>query len=174
MDGLDLDLDSVAAYGKIISDRKVKQAEKSDNLIWAGSKDGIYSVKQGYQVIIHSQHWNSIEIPLKLCWDSACLPKAGLFLWLALQNRVLTADRLSSFGIVGPNWCVLCKQHNEDVDHLFLNFPFAQNYWEWMKSRLNWSTPLQNSLQGFLHSWPTYWSRGVCNKLWNICPSIVV
>ena len=126
LDGLDLDPDSVVAFEKIILDRKVKQSERSDSLIWAGSKDGIYSVKQGYRVIMHSQLWNSVEMPLNLCWDSACLPKVGFFLWLALQNRALIADRLSRLGIIGPNWCVMCKRHNEDVDHLFLNYPLAQ------------------------------------------------
>ena len=123
---------------------------------------------------MHSQIWNSIEMPLNLCWDLACLPKAGFFLWLALQNKALTADRLSRLGIIGPKWCVMCKRHSEDVDHLFLNFPVAQKCWDWFKNRLNWSSPFQNSLKGLLSSWPTNLVRGVYRKLWNICPSIVI
>lgn len=115
-----------------------------------------------------------MEIPLKLCWDPACLPKAGFFLWIALQHRALTTDRLARFGIMGPNWCVMCKQSNEDADHLFLNCPFAQNCWEWIKFKLKWSTPFQNSLKGLLSSWPTHWVCGIYSKLWNICPSLVV
>ena len=102
-------------------------------MIWAGAKDRIYSVKQGYKAIIYSLQWNSVEIPLKLCWDATCLPKVGFFLWLAFQNRAPTADRLSRFGFVGPNWCVMCNHNNEDVDHLFLNFPFALPCCEWLK-----------------------------------------
>ena len=174
IDGLDLDPKLETAFKKIFLKRKIKQSERSDNLIWAGSKDGSYSVKQGYQAIINSQQWNSIEIPLKLCWDTACLPKAGFFLWIALQNRALTADRLARFGINGPNWCVMCKQSIEDADHLFLTCPFAQNCWDWIKSRLSWASPLQNSLKGLLCSWPTNLGHGVYSKIWNICPSMVV
>lgn len=94
MHGLDLDPDSVAAFEKIISTRKIKQSEMTDRLIWAREKDGIYSVKQGYQAIIHSQQWNAVEIPLKVCWDTTCLPKAGFFLWLTLQNRVFDCRQI--------------------------------------------------------------------------------
>lgn len=174
LDGLELDSELVEMYDKIIANRNIKQSERSDRLIWVGAKDGIYNVKQGYKAIIHSLQWNSIEIPLKLCWDAACLPKAGFFLWLAFQNRAPTADRLSRFGFVGPNWCVMCNHNNEDVDHLFLNCPFALKCWEWLKTRLEWSTPLPNSLRGLLGSWPTHLTRGVYCKLWNICPSIVI
>ena len=66
MDGLELDSELVDMYDKIITNINIKQSERSDRLIWAGAKDEIYSVKQGYKVIIYSQQWNSIEIPLKL------------------------------------------------------------------------------------------------------------
>ena len=71
------------AYEKIIQKRKIKQLERNDKLIWVASKDGRYSVKNGYRVITHSKRWEEVNIPLKLCWDSFCLLKAGLFLWMA-------------------------------------------------------------------------------------------
>ena len=92
-----------------------------------GSKDGRYNVKQGYKVLVNSKSWKIMEMPLKLCWDSACLPKAGFCLWLSFQNRVLTIDILSRLRIIGPSWCVLCKQSNEDADHLFYKCLYAQS-----------------------------------------------
>ena len=102
VDGLGLDPDSIKAYEKIVSERCIKQSKRFDDLIWVGSKDGKYSVKLCYKALIHSQCWKLVEMPLKLFWDVACLPKAGFFLWLALQNRILTTDRLARFGIIGP------------------------------------------------------------------------
>ena len=131
-------------------------------------------MKHGYKAIVHSQSWNLVEMPLKLCWDAACLPKAGFFLWLVLQNRVLTADRFAKYGIFGPSWCVLCKQNNEDVDHLFYNCPFSLSCWEWLRARLMWSSPLPHSLMDLLSSWPTNLVRGVYSKIWNLSPSIIV
>ena len=131
-------------------------------------------MKQGYKAIIHLQQWNLVEIPLKLCWDATCLPKASFFLCLVLQNRFLTMDRLSRFGIIDPQWCVLCKHSSEDVDNIFLNCPFTLFCWEWLQNRLGWSNPFQSSLKGLLCSWPMDLDHGVYSKLWNIFPSIVV
>ena len=64
---LGLDPDLVIAFEKILSERSIKQSENPDYLIWAGSKDGRYSVKQGYKALVNTQGWKSVEIPLKLC-----------------------------------------------------------------------------------------------------------
>lgn len=163
----------VEAYVKIISDRVVKQSDKPDKLIWAAANDGNYRVKDGYNAILYSHRWDSIDIPLKLCWDGACLPKAGFFLWLAFQNRILTADRLSKFGIQGPSRCILCKQSYEDSNHLLYRCPYSLNCWEWLRSKLGWSVPLPKSYRDLLISWPCNLVKGVYSKLWNIFPSIV-
>ena len=104
-----LDPESIKVFKKLISERRMKKSDILDNLIWVGSKEGKYSVKQGYKALVHSQCWELVEMMLKLCRDSACFPKAGFYLWLTIQNRVLTTNRLSRFSIIGPTWCVLCK-----------------------------------------------------------------
>ncbi|KAI5347538.1 hypothetical protein L3X38_000425 [Prunus dulcis] len=30
---------------------------------------------------------------------------------------------------LSPHWCVLCKGHEENADHLFLHCPFSLNLW---------------------------------------------
>ena len=103
VESLGLDPDLVKAFKEITSERCIKQLERSDSLIWEGSKDGRYIVKQGYKVLVNSQSWKKVEMPLKLCWDTTCLPKAGFSLWLSIQNRVLTAKRLTKFRFIGPS-----------------------------------------------------------------------
>ena len=142
--------------------------------MWTTSNNGIYNVKDGYRVILNSQDLERVDIPLKLCWDISCLPKVGFFLWLAIQNRILTTNRLYILSIQGPSRCVLCKQNFEDVDHILYNCPYSQTCWEWLRYMLGWSTPLPKSLSDLLRSWPTTMVKGVYNKLWNISPSIVM
>ena len=55
LDGLGLDPDSVKAFEKILSDRNIKQSERNDDLIWASSMDGKYSVKNVYKALVHSE-----------------------------------------------------------------------------------------------------------------------
>ena len=74
----------------------------------------------------------------------------------------------------GPSRCVLCKYNSEDTNHILFSCPFSQKCWEWLRSMLGWSTPFLNSLPDLLKVWPTDQTKGVYNKLWNICPSILI
>ena len=51
---------------------------------------------------------------------------------------------------------------------------FAWVCWDWLRLHLGWSTPLPKYFIDFLIAWPTSMVHGVYNKLWNICPLIVV
>ncbi len=82
MDNIELEPTAKKVYEKIIQSRKIKQLERNENLIWAASKNGRYSVKNGYRALINTQSWDEVEIPQELCWDLSCLPKVGFFLWM--------------------------------------------------------------------------------------------
>lgn len=174
LDEVDLDPKEAMAYKKVISTRDVKQTERKDKLIWVTSNDGKYSAKNGYKALINSKIWEEVEIPLNLCWDPACLPKASFFLWLAFQNKILTVDRLNRIGLVGPSRCVLCKNDCENVDHLLYNFPYSRKCWEWLIHKFGWYSPFFESLKDFLIGWPSHIYKGIYSKLWNISPSILM
>ena len=169
----DLNPQELIEYNKIISNRKIKQNKIEDQLIWAAANDGKYQVKIGYEIICNSQRWEVVEVPSQLCWDPACLPKAGFFLWLAVQNRILTADRLRRFGIAGPTRCPLCKIECEDVDHLLHECSYSRKCWEWLIQNMGWSSPFPRDFKTFIMNWPNNICKGIYNKLWNISPSII-
>ena len=147
---------------------------RNDKLIWAASKDGRYNVKNGYKAIIQSQRWEEEYTPLKLCWDSSCLPKTGFFLWTASQDRILTTDRLRKLGIEGPSRCVLCNNDNEDNNHLLYKCSYTQKCWEWLRNMLRWTALMLETLNELLKGWPTNNSGGIYGNIQNICPSILV
>jgi hypothetical protein len=93
VDNLEIDPIAKKAFKETIHSRRINQVDRADKLVWVASKEGNYSV-EGYKSIIYSQKWEEVKIPLNLCWDTSCLPKAGFFLWLAFQDKILTADRL--------------------------------------------------------------------------------
>lgn len=39
-------------------------------------------------------------------------------------------DNLIKRGWDGPNFCILCKMKEEDVNHFFLSCAFARSVWE--------------------------------------------
>ncbi|XP_019235766.1 PREDICTED: uncharacterized protein LOC109216090 [Nicotiana attenuata] len=57
-------------------------------------------------------------------------PKAVFNLWLMLQGRLATKDRLAKWGMNINQQCVLCQGHIETREHLFLSCSFSEDLWE--------------------------------------------
>lgn len=66
------------------------------------------------------QRWN------KLIWGSYVSPKHSFISWLAIQNKLLTKDRLRSWGCDVEEICVLCGAACETRDHLFFTCFFKE------------------------------------------------
>ncbi|XP_059295395.1 uncharacterized protein LOC132048717 [Lycium ferocissimum] len=63
--------------------------------------------------------------------------KAVFTMWLAMHGRLLTLDRLDSWGMIVDTKCVLCQGHDETRNHLLLECSFSKSVWQsilkWMK-----------------------------------------
>ncbi|XP_059316768.1 uncharacterized protein LOC132067517 [Lycium ferocissimum] len=58
------------------------------------------------------------------------MPKWIFILNLAAQRRLLTRDRLASWGITQDVMCPLCNDENETLNHLFFTCSYAASIWE--------------------------------------------
>ncbi|XP_060210792.1 uncharacterized protein LOC132637771 [Lycium barbarum] len=88
-----------------------------------------------------------IQIYLKMLGDGDRVPwkrmmfgnvarnKAIFIMWLQLQKRLLTKDRLLNWGIDVNADCVMCQKALESMDHLFVHCEFTQHLWTKI---LNW------------------------------------
>ncbi|XP_020243054.1 uncharacterized protein LOC109821279 [Asparagus officinalis] len=71
-------------------------------------------------------------------WEKLNYPKHSFIVWLAIQNKLLTQDRLHKKGIIQSNQCYLCEGTvEENRDHLFFDCKFSNCVWngimEWLK-----------------------------------------
>lgn len=85
----------------------------------------------------------------KLVWHSFQIPKCSFFLWLAFRNRLLTRERMLSFGFSGDANCVLCTGGvTETVQHLFTSCPFTVPVFDAANFRFtgDWNLYLQGQL----------------------------
>ncbi|KAJ3694111.1 hypothetical protein LUZ60_009591 [Juncus effusus] len=93
---------------------------------WRWTRDGIFTSKSAYSFL---------QLPgIRCCWQKAlwkikCPPKVKLFAWIALQNKILTADNLAKRGWPATTRCVMCNSLDETSDHLFVRCDFAKWYW---------------------------------------------
>lgn len=85
-----------------------------------------------------------------LMFHNAASPIARFIMWLMVQGRLLTSDRLQNWRIVADTECVLCRREAETRDHLFGQCEYTAQVW----SKLcNWSGRQflgSNSWQQFL------------------------
>ena len=97
-----------------------------DGISWNIAADGQYSASSAYA----AQFIGRIKLPaLEAVWKTWAEGKVKFFLWLALQNRNWTAERLRARGLPHNDLCSLCDQQFETASHLALACPFAKEVW---------------------------------------------
>ncbi|XP_020258446.1 uncharacterized protein LOC109834839 [Asparagus officinalis] len=71
-------------------------------------------------------------------WESSNYPRHSFISWLAIQNRLLTQDRLIRRGIININCCRFCSG-SESRDHLFFECCYSSDVWvkvmNWLQFR---------------------------------------
>lgn len=102
-----------------------------DDLVDAGSThyvfNGKYSIRNMYKILkgdTEKVDWK------RLVCNNTPSPKSLFILWLAIQNRLPTKDRLISWHLDIDGTCSLCNQATESVARLFLSSDFASTIWD--------------------------------------------
>ncbi|XP_055826334.1 uncharacterized protein LOC129894699 [Solanum dulcamara] len=97
----------------------------TEQLQQARSKRG-NMVRQTYLHIIGEQprlQWKC------LLFKNVARPKAYFIMWLMLQKRLMTTDRLTKWGMKVSKKCVLCQMTDEIIEHLFVQCQFSICLW---------------------------------------------
>lgn len=69
-------------------------------------------------------------------WISRAIPRHSFHMWLVIQNRIPTRDRLIQWGLQVDQSCLLCNRNRESRDHLFFSCDFSYKLWELVTRRL--------------------------------------
>jgi len=91
-------------------DNILLQEGVEDQHQWKLTRSGIYSSKSAY----NAYFCGSIRFaPWKRTWKSWAPQNCNFFIWLAINNRCWTGDRLAKRGLPHPAACPLCDQAGE-------------------------------------------------------------
>eukprot|EP00253_Pinus_taeda_P029408 PITA_29408 len=137
----------------------VRIKDEPDCLMWAQSKSGEYSPKDGYSFLMGKKGWGCPEWWAKEIWKLKCPTKARLFFWCIMKRKVPTWDTLQARFLAGPGCCPLCKSDEESINHLFNACAFARKIWEevmlLLKIKAQWGPdPLEVSWKKWWQSYP--------------------
>ena len=61
-----------------------------------------------------------------LMFNNAARPKAYFTIWIMLNQKLATVDRLVQWGVVVDKNCVLCKCAEESIEQLLLQCQYAR------------------------------------------------
>ena len=75
-----------------------------------------------YPPIILSFHW-------KMIWKLKVPPRVAFFTWSASLGKILTTDNLRKWRVLVLDWCYMCKNCGELVDHFLLHCLIACELW---------------------------------------------
>jgi hypothetical protein len=107
-------------------DRVQLSPEANDSITWSWEKDGNFSTRSAYA----ARFWGREVVPTaQFTWGSRAPLRCRFFIWVALQNRCWTADRLARRGLDHPEQCPFCDQEEETINHLLLDCVFASEVW---------------------------------------------
>ncbi|KAK1652343.1 hypothetical protein QYE76_070148 [Lolium multiflorum] len=97
-----------------------------DSVVWTLTLNGCYSAKSAYK----AQFMAALPCPFgNIVWKTWAPPKCRFFAWLAVQNRLWTADRLAKRGWPHPTTCQLCRCCPETARHLLFESRFSKRIW---------------------------------------------
>lgn len=65
-------------------------------------------------------------------WISQATPKYAFIAWLASLDRLSTLDRVAKWSRGLDETCVLCKSAKETKDHLFFEYAYSAQIWEFI------------------------------------------
>ena len=63
-------------------------------------------------------------------WFSQCTPKHGFILWLAIQGKLLTQDRMLAWYQGVDLKCSMCNSCMDSHLHLFFECEFSNKVWK--------------------------------------------
>jgi hypothetical protein len=117
-----------------------------DAISWNLTSNGEYSSASAYEAQFYGAtltHFN------KMVWKIWATPKVKFFSWLAIRNRLWTADRLEKRGWDNCGLCPLCKQAQETAVHLLSHCRYTKRLWGMVRSWIGISSI-------HTHAWATF------------------
>jgi hypothetical protein len=117
---------------------------QQDKLIWAGTKNGVFSVRSAYHLALDKKERNRGSCSYeehskrlwKIVWKVEVPTVAKVFLWKACSNILPTKLNLFRKGIVPDALCPICDLYEETVKHVLWTCEAAKDVWSACRIRI--------------------------------------
>ncbi|KAH1203691.1 Kinesin-like protein KIN-12E [Glycine max] len=98
------------------------QKNVKDTMVWKVESTGVYSTSSAYRLMLNINASASTVRIFKLIWNMNIPPRAAIFTWRLLKDRLPTKGNLLRRNVITQDAdCPLCGQVQEEAGHLFFN-----------------------------------------------------
>lgn len=119
------------------------QVNRSDGMVWTGKGSGKFTTDSAWALLRQSRPSSPSHC---LPWLTGHIPRHSFILWMAMQCKLRTKDRL--WFVDEQKLCVLCGLEEETHAHLFFQCRYSTATWEALNhvSGIGWSNLPWNDL----------------------------
>ncbi|KAA3460139.1 reverse transcriptase [Gossypium australe] len=100
-----------------------------DRIIWARSGSGSFSIRSAYWALKENS-WRPKDDDWKIVWKYKGPQRVKIFLWLVVNQKLLTNSERSRRGINHSSACPRCGQDPEDTMHVLRDCLMAKETWK--------------------------------------------
>ena len=134
---------------EVLCNQRSRSPNLTDQWFWKNSKDGNYSVKDGYKKLsiaeINSRQEETAMNQentewFNMVWNAVVPLKLNIFMWRTFRNGIPTIANLKRRMIINAEVnidCFLCGKVLEDIHHILLDCDFSKSIWgevsDWLK-----------------------------------------
>lgn len=101
---------------------KYHTQDNQDTITWTLSSNGLFNTSSAYKSLFKNDP-TSDQIWF---WKQNLPPRIKILLWRLLNNALPTKLNLFNKNCLDSPICDLCKQDNEDLDHIFRRCPLLK------------------------------------------------
>ncbi|CAN1782241.1 Putative ribonuclease H protein At1g65750 [Linum perenne] len=146
------------------------RADRGDDMwVWGGEENGRFSIKSAYKLICN-QHVTQRLDPWKSIWRWKGPNRTRYFLWLAVQEKLLTNSSRVRRQMTDTGTCSFCSAAEETSLHVIRDCQFAVDVWRLLgifdTSDSKWQSPISEWMCHFLNSENGTTFGNICWFLW--------
>ena len=146
-------------FSRSLSDREIHQLQDllqrlegrhlcnslEDRRVWLADSSGLFSCKSAF-TWLRKDTSSPVLNQVSCIWKLTIPIKVKMFTWLLVLDKLNVhsiLQRRRPYQYLSPGWCILCKNSNETIDHLFLHCDYSLRLWSNILKEfdLNWVIP---------------------------------
>ena len=99
---------------------------KEDSISWSPDPSGAFTVSSTWN---HFRHRMPVVNWYHTIWFPQTIRRHSFIVWLVIQDRLATQDKLLKWGLTNSVSCVFCRASVDDRNHLFFCCHFTAGIW---------------------------------------------